>query len=93
MRKLLYFTLSLAIACSPATMEEEMVHGIDPANMDQTADPKTDFYTFANGTWLAETEIPAEEASWGGFGASGGLPKAPESSLVMVGLLVVPVRL
>lgn len=69
MKKLIYLTLVLAVACSPAVQEEEVVHGIDMANMDQTADPKTDFYRYANGTWLDKTEIPADEGRWGGFGA------------------------
>lgn len=69
MKKIIYLTLIIAVGCSPAVQEEEVVHGIDLANMDQTADPKNDFYQFANGTWLDNTEIPADEGRWGGFGA------------------------
>ena len=68
MKKLIYVILGLAIACTPATKEEE-VHGIDLANMDQTVDPKSDFYQYVNGAWLDKTEIPAHEGRWGGFGA------------------------
>lgn len=67
MKKLLFLLLIAGVACTPAT-ENEVVHGIDPANMDKSADPKADFYRFANGTWLDKTEIPADEGRWGGFG-------------------------
>jgi putative endopeptidase len=29
--------------------------------------PGDDFYTYANGEWLAKTEIPADRSSWGAF--------------------------
>ncbi len=46
-----------------------MPPALDMANMDQSADPKKDFYQFANGNWLKEAEIPADEGAWGGFSA------------------------
>lgn len=67
MRKITYLLLAFAIACSPSNQEAE-IHGIDSSNMDQTASPNDDFYRFANGTWLDNTEIPADEGRWGGFG-------------------------
>ena len=42
--------------------------GVETANMDRTVAPGDDFYKFVNGTWQAKTEIPADKASWGGFG-------------------------
>ncbi|MDB5804935.1 MAG: peptidase, partial [Betaproteobacteria bacterium] len=30
--------------------------------------PGDDFFTYANGEWLAKTEIPADRSSWGAFG-------------------------
>ena len=69
MKKILFFLLTIVLACTPSAKEDEAVHGLDPANMDLTANPKTDFYQFANGTWLEETKIPEDEGSWGGFGA------------------------
>ncbi|MDB6173382.1 MAG: Neprilysin [Chthoniobacteraceae bacterium] len=33
-------------------------------NMDRTVDPGTDFYRFANGTWLKEQTIPADQVTW-----------------------------
>jgi len=35
------------------------------ANRDLTVDPGVDFFTYANGGWLARHPIPAEEAGWG----------------------------
>jgi putative endopeptidase len=42
--------------------------GVETANMDKSVAPGDDFYQFVNGTWQAKTEIPADKASWGGFG-------------------------
>ncbi len=39
----------------------------DPANMDTAVEACTDFYQYANGTWLKKTEIPASESRWGTF--------------------------
>src|SRR5215831_6717011 len=40
-------------------------HGIDLDGMDRSVKPGDDFYKYANGTWLARTEIPADRATWG----------------------------
>ncbi len=45
----------------------ESVHGIDPADMDPTADPTWDFYQYANGGWLERAEIPADIGAYGVF--------------------------
>lgn len=39
----------------------------DTGRMDTTADACTDFFQYANGSWLKNTEIPASEARWGTF--------------------------
>ena len=44
-----------------------MPPGLDLAQMDTTVNPKQDFYRFANGSWLENTEIPGDEGRWGGF--------------------------
>ena len=31
--------------------------------------PGDDFFTYANGHWLAKTDIPADRSSWGAFAA------------------------
>ena len=48
-------------------VKDDGPHGIILANMDTTVAAKDDFYNFVNGTWLKETEIPADRSSWGGF--------------------------
>lgn len=42
-------------------------HGIILANMDTTVNPRDDFYSYVNGNWMKENEIPGDETSWGGF--------------------------
>jgi putative endopeptidase len=42
--------------------------GVELSNMDKSVKPGDDFYNFVNGGWNARTEIPADKASWGGFG-------------------------
>jgi len=68
MKKLIYLLLLVAISCAPKEEKDVAIHGIDQANMDTTANPKDDFYRFANGKWLDNTKIPAKEGRWGGFG-------------------------
>ncbi len=40
---------------------------IDAANMNTAVRPQDDFFEYANGTWLKNTEIPAAESRWGSF--------------------------
>lgn len=42
-------------------------HGLDLHYMDTTVSPKDDFYSFINGTWMEETDIPSDQSSWGSF--------------------------
>ncbi len=43
--------------------------GIDLAAMDTTVNPGDDFFSYVNGTWIAETEIPADKGRYGVFDA------------------------
>src|SRR3954469_8104942 len=43
------------------------VRGIDDAGMDRSVAPGDDFFSFANGTWVARTEIPPDRSAWGVF--------------------------
>lgn len=41
--------------------------GIDLSLMDTSVSPKDDFFQFVNGTWLKNTDIPADRTRWGSF--------------------------
>ena len=62
------------VACGQQTDEEAVVEqlkalgsGIDSAGMDLSVRPGEDFFAYMNGTWVAETEIPADKARYGTF--------------------------
>ncbi|HEU0165951.1 MAG TPA: M13 family metallopeptidase, partial [Thermomicrobiales bacterium] len=42
-------------------------HGIKIEDMDLSVDPGEDFYQFANGGWLASTELPSDSPRYGTF--------------------------
>ncbi len=41
--------------------------GIALENIDQSVQPGDDFFSYVNGTWIANTEIPADKSSFGSF--------------------------
>ncbi len=41
--------------------------GFDTAGMDTTVNPGDNFFEYANGTWLKNTDIPADKASYSSF--------------------------
>ena len=44
------------------------VSGLELENMDKSVHPGDDFFMYMNGAWIDQTEIPADKASYGGFG-------------------------
>ena len=46
---------------------QQKAPGINLSLMDNTVSPKNDFFNFVNGTWLKNTEIPADKTRWGSF--------------------------
>ena len=52
-------------AAAPAPVAPAV--GIDLAGMDKAVQPGDDFYAYANGSWQADAEIPADRASIGVF--------------------------
>lgn len=45
-----------------------LTSGLVLENMDKSIHPGDDFFSYMNGAWLDQTEIPADKASYGGFG-------------------------
>jgi predicted metalloendopeptidase len=55
-----------APAPAPATSAAPVsANGIDLAGIDRSVAPGDDFFVFANGSWLKNTEIPADRSTWG----------------------------
>lgn len=46
---------------------QQKTPGIDSSLMDKSVSPKDNFFQFVNGTWLKNTEIPADKTRWGSF--------------------------
>src|SRR5689334_16181580 len=42
--------------------------GIDLRGMDRSVKPGDDFFDYANGTWLKQTEIPPDKSAYGAGG-------------------------
>jgi putative endopeptidase len=41
--------------------------GVDLAGMDTSVRPQDDYYEYANGTWLHQTQIPPDQVGWGSY--------------------------
>jgi putative endopeptidase len=50
---------------APASESDQSAGGVDLAGMDSSVKPGDDFFRYANGSWLAVTEIPADRSSYG----------------------------
>jgi len=48
-------------------VHKPVAHGIDAAGIDRSVKPGDDFFSYANGSWIKKTEIPADQAGWGSF--------------------------
>jgi putative endopeptidase len=55
------------VSSTAATIEEAapLRSGIALEHMDMNVNPGDDFFSYANGKWVAETEIPADKSSYG----------------------------
>jgi putative endopeptidase len=69
---LLGAALMLTAACNQSTTSKpegknERTVFFDKAGMDTTVSPGDNFFLYANGSWLKNTEIPASQTGWGSF--------------------------
>jgi putative endopeptidase len=62
-----FVALAVLLAIGLTTVFGQTRRGYDPSNMDKNTLACADFYQYANGTWLKNTEIPAAYSSWGSF--------------------------
>src|ERR1700682_1588199 len=61
----LFKMVFLLAACSAVVLGQTSAqHGIQPGDIDRTADPCTDFFQYANGAWRAQNPIPASMSRW-----------------------------
>ncbi|HCM75621.1 MAG TPA: M13 family peptidase [Cytophagales bacterium] len=54
------------LACETKTEKPKAI-GIELSDMDTTVRPQDDLFRFANGGWLARTQIPPDRGSWNSF--------------------------
>lgn len=64
---ILLVLLIIINACSSETKKEVFNEGLNVVDMDTTIRPQDDLFHFANGGWLARTQIPADRGSWNSF--------------------------
>ena len=62
------FSADAASAASPASASGATGSGVDPSGTDPSVRPQDDLYLSTNGTWVKNTEIPADKSVWGSFG-------------------------
>ena len=67
MKKLLLALLVIFLAACNPVAKKEFVSGILIENMDNSVNPGDNFFTFVNGTWIKNTEIPADKPSYHAF--------------------------
>ncbi len=56
--------------------------GIELANMDKTVKAGDDFFQYVNGTWLKNTEIPADKSNYGSFNILGDRSEAQVKAII-----------
>ena len=56
-------TLLFTVSCT----NKVELSGIDKSTFDTSVRPQDDLFQYVNGTWLDETEIPADKSSYGSF--------------------------
>ena len=57
----------LTLGCTAEQGDRELGLGVELANLDLSVRPQDDFFQHVNGTWLENTEIPADKSNYGSF--------------------------
>lgn len=65
------FTAALAVTVSLSLGTLAQSKAFDVSRMDTSVEACTDFFQYANGGWLKNTQIPASESRWGTFNILG----------------------
>src|SRR3569833_1890457 len=59
--------LLISAAALAALTVTAFAAGVDMTAIDKSVAPGDDFYSYANGSWIKRTEIPADQSRWGSF--------------------------
>lgn len=61
------FSVTATLILSLSAIALGQTAAFNLSRMDKSVDACTDFFQYANGTWLKDTEIPGDQSSWGSF--------------------------
>jgi len=59
--------LALSLLVAPLAFAQDQTHGVDVSAIDHSVKPGDNFFLYANGAWIARTEIPADRTTLGAF--------------------------
>ncbi len=65
-----FFSIALFFSCQTrgdSIKTDDQKDPLDISSQDSSVRPQSNFYLFANGTWLKTTEIPPSQPAWGSF--------------------------